>query len=161
MRSVFLDSGFVITDPLLSPQECQTVIEGLNASAEAKAGTRALLSLSWAQELARRLRADPALAELLPPNAVCAQCTLFAKTRTQNWLVPVHQDLSIPVTSRVSHHGGVTGWSEKEGTLFAQPPADVLGTLVAVRLHLDAPSSGDGTLRVVPKSHARGRLYGT
>src|SRR5262245_25548430 len=157
MRAAFFDSGFVITDPLLPPQECESVIERLNGSAEVKAGTRALLALPWIRELSLRLRTNPMLVELLPSDAVCAQCTLFVKSPTQNWLLPVHQDLSIPVASRVSHPE-VKGWSEKEGTLFAQPPANVLATLVAVRLHLDLPSAGDGGLRVVPKSHARGRL---
>ena len=71
--------------------------------------------------------------------------------------MPVHQDLSIPVRTRVEH-SALRGWSEKEGTLFVQPPAELLETLVAVRVHLDPCSADDGPLQFVPATHARGRI---
>lgn len=157
MRDAFFESGFVITRPLLPPEECDSVGEAVRASVDAKVGPRSLLSLYWVQALARRLRADPAIAELVSPDAACTQCTLFAKSSAQNWLVPLHQDLSIPITARVNS-SEVAGWSRKEGVLYAQPPASVLATLVAVRLQLDPLAPSDGALRVVPQSHARGRL---
>ena len=51
----------------------------------------------------------------------------------------------------------LTGWSEKEGNIFVQPPAEVLRKIVAVRLHVDECSSDDGPLKVVPGSHTHGR----
>jgi ectoine hydroxylase-related dioxygenase (phytanoyl-CoA dioxygenase family) len=39
-----------------------------------------------------------------------------------------------------------------------QPPAVVLEGMLTVRLHLDACAGENGALRVVPGSHARGRL---
>jgi ectoine hydroxylase-related dioxygenase (phytanoyl-CoA dioxygenase family) len=42
--------------------------------------------------------------------------------------------------------------------LFVQPPATVLESVVAVRLHLDDSMPSNGPLRVVPGSHRRGRL---
>lgn len=88
---------------------------------------------------------------------MAVQCTYFEKSAGQNWLVAMHQDLSIPVAERVSG-SGLQGWSEKEGELFVQPPTAVLERLVAVRLHLDECSPTDGPLRVVPGSHTSGRL---
>src|SRR5206468_2398213 len=88
---------------------------------------------------------------------VAVQCTLFDKSPTRNWLVALHQDLSIPVRERITHPD-CTGWSEKEGVLFVQPPLSVLESLVAVRVHLDECGPGAGPLRVVPGSHRHGRL---
>ena len=75
----------------------------------------------------------------------------------RNWLVPLHQDLSVPVMAqRIAP--GFTAWSRKEDGIFVQPPVQVLEQLVAVRLHLDPCSSIDGPLQVVPGSHALGVL---
>jgi ectoine hydroxylase-related dioxygenase (phytanoyl-CoA dioxygenase family) len=88
---------------------------------------------------------------------VAVQCTYFEKSSARNWLVPLHQDLSIPVAERVDECGW-SGWSEKEGVVFVQAPVEVLEQLVAVRLHLDRCGSSDGPLRVVPGSHSHGVL---
>lgn len=72
----------------------------------------------------------------------------------------LHQDLSIPVSTRVACPE-CTGWSEKEGTIFVQPPLSVFESLLAVRVHLDPCPSDAGALRVVPGSHRFGRLAGT
>jgi ectoine hydroxylase-related dioxygenase (phytanoyl-CoA dioxygenase family) len=85
------------------------------------------------------------------------QCTYFEKSASRNWLVPVHQDLGIPVAAHVGHTS-LGGWSTKEGILYVQPPVGLLEQLVAVRLHIDACSAEDGPLRVVPGSHLYGRM---
>ncbi len=105
------------------------------------AGSRTLLEQPWCVELARELRADSLVSALLPANAVTVQCTLFDKSPTKNWLVALHQDLSIPVQRR-----------------DVQPPVDVLEQLVAVRIQIDDCPEESGALRVVPKSHSQGRL---
>src|SRR6185369_2277366 len=88
-------------------------------------GSRRLLSADWCQSLAASLHANPKLAEILPANYVAAQCTYFSKSAACNWLVPIHQDMSIPVAERVSAPS-LRGWSEKEGELFVQPPIELL-----------------------------------
>ena len=85
------------------------------------------------------------------------QCTLFDKSPTKNWLVALHQDLSIPVKRRVDSPD-CSGWSEKKGKLYVQPPVRVLEQLLAIRVHIDACPATSGALRVVPRSHAQGRL---
>jgi ectoine hydroxylase-related dioxygenase (phytanoyl-CoA dioxygenase family) len=52
----------------------------------------------------------------------------------------------------------VLGWSEKEGQVYVQPPIAVLEQLVAIRVHVDECTADNGPLRVVPGSHAFGRL---
>lgn len=121
------------------------------------AGSRRLLDEIWCAHLAGALRADTRIRSLLPRNAVAVQCTLFGKLPTKNWLVTLHQDLSIPVSSRVNSPE-CSGWSEKEGHLYVQPPVSVLERLVAVRVHIDDCPAESGALRVVPHSHVEGRV---
>ena len=116
-----------------------------------------MLEQSWCQDAARALRTCPPVRSLIPADLVAVQCTYFEKSDGQNWLVSLHQDLSIPVRGRVEHLD-CSGWSEKEGVTFVQPPAGVLEDLVAVRLHLDDSLASNGPLRVVPGSHLHGRL---
>ena len=137
------------------------VLPGAGALAEvaladgAVGGSRCLLDQPWCSELARELRRHVMLAPLLPPDAVAVQCTYFEKSSDRNWLVAVHQDLSIPVATRIEAPGW-GGWSTKEGSLFAQPPRAVLESLVALRVHLDHCGPEDGALRFVPGSHRLG-----
>jgi len=64
------------------------------------------------------------------------------------------------VKERVDHPA-CGAWSEKEGGLYTQPPAAVIETLLVVRIHVDDCPAESGALRVVPGSHAGGRLSTT
>jgi ectoine hydroxylase-related dioxygenase (phytanoyl-CoA dioxygenase family) len=55
-------------------------------------------------------------------------------------------------------HSALSGWSEKEGSLFVQPPAEVLAQLVAARVHLDPCGEEDGPLQFLPATHTLGRI---
>ncbi len=153
----FAQAGFVLTAPLLAWSDWPEVAAALAQLADTGAGTRNLLELDWCARLATYLRAHQALAPLLPFEAVAVQCTLFEKSAAQNWLVPLHQDLSIPVQER-RDHPELGGWSTKEGALFVQAPPALLAQMVAVRLQIDPGGEHDGALRVVPGSHLHGRL---
>ncbi len=151
----FATDGFVLVPDVMLPHECAALAEHLRPAAAASGGTRKLLAQPWCAALAERLRAHPALAPYLAPDCVVVQCTYFEKSATRNWLVPLHQDLSIPVAARVES-AQLRGWSLKEGVNFVQAPPAVLQSLVAVRLHIDACEPDDGPLRVVPGSHLHG-----
>ena len=99
----------------------------------------------------------PQIAHYLPADPVTVQCTFFEKSSQRNWLVPVHQDLSIAVQSR-SDAPGYSAWSTKEAMVFVQPPLAVLQSLVAVRLHLDPCGPEDGPLHVIAGTHRRGLI---
>lgn len=150
----FPTTGFALIPDILPAAECAAIAARIQPGA-ALAGTRCLLPLAWCAALANRLRQHPALSRLIPTDHVAVQCTYFEKSASRNWLVPIHQDLSIPVARRVDDPG-LRGWSEKEGALFVQAPAELLAQLVAVRVHLDACGADDGPLRVLPGSHRRG-----
>lgn len=94
---------------------------------------------------------------MLPAGHVAVQCTFFEKSDAVNWLVPVHQDLSIPAHVRVED-AALRGWSRKEDGWYVQPPAGLLEQMVAVRLHLDPCGAEDGPLHVVPGSHLQGAI---
>ena len=157
MPSAFDENGYAIIDAVLDEEQCEAVAGRVSAAGIVRAGSRNLLHDAWCAELALYLKSCAAIAEHLPATAVAAQCTLFDKSPARNWLVALHQDLSIPVREHIAHPD-CTGWSEKEGVLFVQPPLSLLESLVAVRVHLDECGLGAGPLRVVPGSHRHGRL---
>lgn len=152
LADALLRDGYVHVADVLPNAE--TLVE-VSLPTGAVGGSRCLLDLPWCAELARTLRGHALIASLLPPDAVAVQCTYFEKSSNRNWLVAVHQDLSIPVTGRVESPAW-RGWSTKEGRLFGQPPLEVLESLVALRVHLDPCGPDDGALRFVPGSHRRG-----
>lgn len=147
---VFARDGAVVLGPLIDAHGCDAAIAMLGGIAGA--GSRNLLDVPGVRDLAAHLRRHPALAPLLPADAVCVQCTLFAKGTGAHWSVGAHQDLSVPVARRVDAPG-FGGWREKEGVLFVQPPVDVLAAMVAVRLQLDPDAADAGPLEIVPGSH--------
>ena len=156
MLTSFRDDGFAIIPRVIETAECLLAAEQI-ATLTGSAGTRNLLSFSWCQELAAKISHHPDIAKLLRKDARPVLCTYFEKSTEMNWLVPAHQDLSIPVRERVSDPA-LHGWSVKEGQVFVQAPDETLAELFAVRVHIDRCGPEDGALRVVPGSHRNGRL---
>lgn len=149
--------GFARVPVVLPVDECVAVANRIAALDSHSAGTRCLLADDWCRELAHRLRRHPGIADVVPAAFAAVQCTYFEKSVERNWLVPIHQDLSIPVAFRVEH-AALRGWSEKEGSVFVQPPAALLAQLVAVRVHLDPCLDADGPLQCMPGTHRHGRI---
>ena len=153
--SGFTQDGYLVVPAVLTDAECAAAASKVHLADPAAGGTRCLLSQPWCAALAASLREHPALQGLIAPDSVAVQCNYFEKSAGRNWLVPIHQDLSIPVANRVADTS-LRGWSEKEGVLFVRAPVGVLEQLVAVRIHLDVCGAEDGPGRVVPGSHRRG-----
>jgi hypothetical protein len=151
----FEKSGALRLANVVSFNDCIELAAQLNNAVSYSAGTRNLLRT--VEAAIRSLTQHPEIQALLPRDAVAVQCTLFEKSAQTNWLVPPHQDLSIPVAARVDATE-LTGWSVKEGVLFVQPPRAVLESCVALRLHLDPCNETDGPIRVAPGSHLKGAL---
>lgn len=148
--------GCALVESVVDPEELGALAPVMLREG-AVGGSRCLLARPEIAALAAALRAHHVLQSLIPADHVAVQCTYFEKSSERNWLVALHQDLSIPVARRVSAPA-LRGWSEKEGTVFVQPPPEVLEQLIAVRLHVDACGADDGPLRVVPGSHRLGVL---
>lgn len=150
--SGFDTDGYAVVPDILSGDQCAAYAGQVHLADAASGGTRCLLAQPWCAQLAVSLRAHPALTGHIGAQRVAVQCTYFEKSADRNWLVPVHQDLSIPVAARVAEPA-LRGWSEKEGVTYVRAPLEVLQDLVAVRLHLDDCGPRDGPLCVVPGSH--------
>lgn len=153
----FDDTGFAVAADVLSETQCAELVAHIAALDVTGAGTRELLGFGWAQALAGYLRNRQAVEPLLRDARTGIQCTYFGKSPSRNWLVALHQDLSIPVRERLEG-SPCSAWSQKEGTWFCQPPADLLCRLVAIRVYLDDSTAENGPLRVVPGSHRLGRI---
>ena len=156
----FKERGFTVVANLIDDDSCSEIASRIEARNQTGAGSRRLLDEPWCADLATQLRHSSELRAFLPLDAIATQCTLFEKSHQHNWLVALHQDLSIPVAERVNS-AACSGWSEKEGSLYVQPPTPLLEQLVAVRLHIDPCPIENGPLKVVPGSHRFGRLSQT
>ncbi|MES1187599.1 MAG: phytanoyl-CoA dioxygenase family protein [Myxococcales bacterium] len=105
-------------------------------------------------ELARQLEAcgiDALASTVLGDRAVPIDATFFDKHARANWTVPGHQD-------RIMAVAGNTGRKHRirDGVAYAEPDAETLAGLVALRIHFDATDAGTGALCVVPGSHRNG-----
>ena len=156
LQASFAANGFELFPGVIADGECEAIAGLISLDADS-VGSRCLIPNDWCARLAKRIQYSSAMSGILPADYVVVQCTYFEKSADRNWLVPVHQDLSIPVAEKVEDPI-LCGWSEKEGALHVQPPVETLEQLVAVRLHLDPCSAEDGPLRVVPGSHRCGRI---
>jgi ectoine hydroxylase-related dioxygenase (phytanoyl-CoA dioxygenase family) len=146
--------GFSIIEAILTEPEITNLLEQLPP---VRAGMRNLLTLPCISELAQHHKLLQAVQAVLGRDALPFKATLFDKNPDANWLVPWHQDLTIPVDRQIEHpHWGP--WSTKAGVLFVQPPTPILEEILAVRVHLDRCSSNNGALKVLPKTHQMGRL---
>jgi ectoine hydroxylase-related dioxygenase (phytanoyl-CoA dioxygenase family) len=150
--SAFDSNGYVLIEEIISEQSIAEIEQHIEAIPNDGAGTRNLLSTQWCKKLAQTIAKHPQISALLPESAVAVQCTYFNKSLKRNWLVPLHQDYVIPVKERFSDPGW-SMWSVKEGVPYARPPDDILATIVAVRVHLEANTLKNGPLQVVPGSH--------
>jgi ectoine hydroxylase-related dioxygenase (phytanoyl-CoA dioxygenase family) len=107
------------------------------------------------------LAVDPRLMTIarasLGSSATPFRATLFDKSSQTNWLIPWHQDTALPLTS-VFDGPEWSAWSIKAGIVYAHAPVWALSRVLALRVHLDASTSKNGPLRVVPGSHVAGVL---
>jgi len=156
-RQQLEEFGYAVIPEVLTPADVSKFKQQLDQVAATTAGTRKLLHEPWCRRLAEQLKDARQLQPLIPVDAVAVQCTSFVKSLENNWLVALHQDLSIPVAARVNS-SRCSGWTEKESGLFVQPPILVLENSLAVRIHLDDCDERNGALRVLPASHRLGRL---
>jgi len=151
----FAEQGYVLLPKFLDGSTCQELREAAELSAHSGAGSRDMLDWEWCRLLAVTLRQKLADLDCLSPRFRAVQCTLFEKSPERNWLVAIHQDLSIPVEAKVADTK-LSGWSIKDGIPFVHAPVNVLAQLTAVRVHLDPCDACDGPLNVVPSSHLHG-----
>jgi ectoine hydroxylase-related dioxygenase (phytanoyl-CoA dioxygenase family) len=156
----FIDrSGFWIEDEVFSDRECDDLIEAapLGLRGRSRAGARHLMAIPAIEAAAKDERLLRIARRALGGGAVPFRATLFDKSATANWLVVWHQDTALPLESR----NNSIEWgprSLKAGILYAHAPAWALSRVLALRISLDASTSENGPLRVIPCSHLAGVL---
>jgi hypothetical protein len=94
---------------------------------------------------------------VLGDRTVPFRATLFDKSRSSNWLVTWHQDTALPLVERMEASGWGP-WSIKEGVHYAHAPREALEGVLALRVHLDDSTPGNGPLRAIPDTHRQGVL---
>ena len=156
----FIDrSGFWVEDEVFSDRECDDLFEAapLGLQGRSRAGARHLMSIPAIEAAAKDERLLRIARRALGDGAVPFWATLFDKSATANWFVVWHQDTALPLESRNdSTEWGP--WSLKAGVLYAHAPAWALSRVLALRISLDASTSENGPLRVIPGSHLAGVL---
>src|ERR1700730_9254260 len=120
---------------------------------------RNLLSIQSIQALATSSSVREIMEAILGPECFAFRGIFFNKTRTSNWKVASHQDLTIAVHERKNVEG-FGPWTMKAGVLHVQPLCEVMAGMLAIRLHLDESGWDNGPLRVIAGSHSAGRLSG-
>jgi Phytanoyl-CoA dioxygenase (PhyH) len=158
LRSIDND-GFAVVASVFSHHDINAIPEEMVASSagRSRAGIRHALRLAPVAKIA----GDPVLIDwacsALGPNAFPFRATLFDKSATRNWLVVWHQDAALPLCQRMECPGWGP-WSVKAGIAYAHAPAAALSPVLALRVHLDDSTSGNGPLRVLPGTHTLGVL---
>jgi ectoine hydroxylase-related dioxygenase (phytanoyl-CoA dioxygenase family) len=156
----FVDSsGFWIEDNILSDRECDDLIEAVPPSLQgrSRAGARHLMSVPAIEAAAKDERLLRIARRALGDGAIPFRATLFDKSALANWLVVWHQDTALPLELR-NDSTELGPWSLKTGVLYAHAPAWALARVLALRISLDASTSDNGPLRVIPCSHLGGVL---
>jgi ectoine hydroxylase-related dioxygenase (phytanoyl-CoA dioxygenase family) len=148
------EDGFAIIPTCLN----ERTLEMLSAEFDVtRSPERNLLSLSSIQTLATSRPVREIMETLLGPKCFAVRGIFFNKTRSSNWKVVWHQDLSIAVRERVNVQG-FGPWTRKSGIWHVQPPPEVMSGILAIRLHVDDSGADNGPLRVIASSHRKGRL---
>jgi ectoine hydroxylase-related dioxygenase (phytanoyl-CoA dioxygenase family) len=151
--------GYAIIGSAISELSLNAVVHSLAESMTegGRAGHRHLMRVPAVRRLAMDTELRQIASRFIGQPAIPFKATLFDKSSTANWLVAWHQDISLPVHRQVESIGW-TNWSIKDGVIFGQAPAEVLEKIVALRVHLDGSTTGNGPLRVLPGTHRHGRL---
>ena len=161
------ERGFAVIPRLIDAEAAGAVAAAVERATAAAATLRREGTVYGMRDLLRGVPEVRALAAsrpvldrvgaILGPGAFAVRGLWFDKTPDANWGVPWHQDLTIAVAER-RDAPGFGPWTVKAGIPHVRPPVDVLRGMVTVRIHLDDCGATDGPLRVVPGSHADGRL---
>ena len=154
--STLADNGFEFIDALVDSASTTACAVQL-AEPTKGAGQRHLIEQPAVVALLKNPWVVATIRNALGECAFAYKATLFDKHNERNWLVPWHQDVSIPVAARHDMEDW-NGWSVKDGVNYVQPPTTMLSSLVALRVHLDDCNERNGPLRVLAGSHSSGRI---
>ena len=151
--------GFAILPGVLTQDDLDPLMAKLSDASvqRSRAGVRHAMRFPCVNALARDNRLLGIATRVLGDCALPFKATVFDKSSTANWLVVWHQDPALPLKRhRETPHWGP--WSVKDGVTYAHAPASALSKVLALRVHLDDSTAGNGPLRVLPGTHVYGVL---
>jgi ectoine hydroxylase-related dioxygenase (phytanoyl-CoA dioxygenase family) len=160
MKSDYQQNGFFLLQSVLPKTEIPRLIQALKPLTEEinPYGVRDLMrKLPDIQSLATSEIFLYIAKHILGENAKPVRSVFFDKIPQANWNVAWHQDTSIAVSEK-AELPGFRLWTEKQGVIHVEPPVIYLANILTLRLHLDAATSENGVLRVIPQSHKYGRI---
>lgn len=161
------ENGFGVIENVLDAETVSDLTEELSKINDSNAvskrneaiyGVRNLLNLSSKirkfseSEIVKNLSQ-----KFLGEKAKIVRAIYFNKTAAANWKVPWHQDLTITVKEK-HETKGFSAWTMKADVQHVQPPIEILEKMITLRFHLDDASEANGALKVLPKTHKKGRL---
>jgi ectoine hydroxylase-related dioxygenase (phytanoyl-CoA dioxygenase family) len=153
-RALVEQDGFAVVHACLDASTVQLLSEQFD---DARSPERNLLSMPSVRALAMSKSVREIMETVLGPECFAVRGIFFNKTRSSNWKVVWHQDLTIAVRERRDVNG-FGPWTMKAGVLHVQPPPEVMSSILAIRLHLDESGIDNGPLRVIAGSHREGRI---
>lgn len=161
------ENGYLILSGVLAEGTVSNLIHGLSITKLANAvsrrgesvyGVRDLLNLCpTVRDFSLSATVRQIVENFLGKDARVVRAIYFNKTKNANWKVPWHQDLTIAVREKIAIPDFFP-WTRKANVWHVQPPINILERMVALRFHLDDADESNGTLKVIPGSHAAGRL---
>jgi len=154
LRTKVEEGGFGVIQHCLDETTVQQLCEKFDDS---RYPQRNLLSIPAVRQLATSRPVRKIMETVMGPECFAVRAIFFNKTRSANWKVVWHQDLTIAVRERI-HVDGFGPWTTKNGVVHVQPPAEIMNDMLAIRLHLDESALDNGPLRVISGSHTKGRL---
>jgi ectoine hydroxylase-related dioxygenase (phytanoyl-CoA dioxygenase family) len=153
-RALVERDGFAVVHACLDASTVQLLSEQFD---DARSPERNLLSMPSVRALAMSKSVREIMEAVLGSECFAVRGIFFNKTRSSNWKVVWHQDLTIAVRERRDVNG-FGPWTMKAGVLQVQPPPEVMSSILAIRLHLDESGIDNGPLRVIAGSHREGRI---
>ncbi|MDB5677552.1 phytanoyl-CoA dioxygenase family protein [Sphingomonas bacterium] len=138
-----------------------SILGELQKIADAQAADRAGMRLRGIPQLSRLLAPTGGLGTLAAARLGEAtrpvRAILFNKSEGNNWALGWHQDRIIVVRERIET-AGFGPWTIKSGMVHVAPPADLLGGMLTMRVHLDSVPETNAPLQIARGSHRLGRI---
>lgn len=133
-------------------------VKAVSRNNEAICGVRNLLNLSpEIKEFSESRTVKNISEKFLDGRAKVVRAIYFDKNANANWKFPWHQDLTISVKEK-RETTGFSAWTMKADIQHVQPTIGILEKMVTLRFHLDNADETNGALKVILKTHTKGRL---
>lgn len=156
MNDLFAN-GFAIANVRLTNEQCDYLAAAIPVASAAHGGARGLIQHPAVAQLLLHRQLGGYLWSVAGRDLVAVNAMLFDETAKLNWRVQWHQDRVIAIRERMQV-AGYGPWSVKAGVPYAEAPAAVLEQMLALRIYLDDADTESAPLRVIPGSHAWGKL---